>query len=166
MIKIIEGNILTSPDTFIAHQCNCTGKFVGGVAAAIFQKWPSANDNIRSTQGDFGSIKIHKIESKKFVVNMFSQFNGGGIIEMFGKDSAHNRMIKFAACLLQMKRTLDDKRRRFILKDLPLTVSFPYLIGCGIAGGDWEVYSSLLEGFSNAIEKQGGQVTLYKFTPK
>lgn len=166
MIKIVEGNILNSPDTFIAHQCNCTGKYVGGVAAAIFEKWPSANDNIRSTQGKFGTIKIHKVEKKKFVVNMFSQYHSGGLDELFGKDSAQDRMLRFYDALFIMHRTLKYKTERLIFKDLPLTISFPYLIGCGIAGGDWEAYFSMLEGFSNVIENQGGQVTLYKFTPK
>lgn len=166
MIKIVKGNILNSPDTFIAHQCNCTGKYVGGVAAAIFDKWPGANDNIRGTQGAFGEIKIHKVEKKKFIVNMFSQYEGGGLIEFTGKDSAEDRVIKFANALDIMTRALKDEVRRLIFKDLPLTISFPYLIGCGIAGGDWEIYSAMLEKFSDAIEKQGGQVTLYKFTPK
>jgi len=166
MIKIVEGNILNSPDTFIAHQCNCTGKYVGGVAAAIFEKWPSANDNIRSTQGKFGEIKIHKVEKKKFVVNMFAQYNGGGLVEKTGKDSAVDRMIKFVSCLFEMQRELKDKTKRRFLKDLPLTISFPYLIGCGIAGGDWQIYSEQLKGFAYAIDSMGGQVTLYKFTPK
>lgn len=166
MIKIIEGNILESPDTFIAHQCNCTGRFVGGVAAAIFQKWPQANDNIRSTCGAFGSIKVHRVEKKKFVVNMFSQYSGGGLTEQFGMDSANDRIRKFASALFIMRAALPTKTKRLFFKDLPLTISFPYLIGCGIAGGDWEAYFSMLEGFSNTVEKIGGQVTLYKFTPK
>ncbi len=168
MIKIIEGNVLESPDTYIAHQCNCTGKFVGGVAAAIFDKWPKANDNFRGTHGKFGSYKTHRVEKEKWVVNMFTQYFGGGPGYGDGEplvvyDTSIDREIMFAHCLFYMIQGLVSHSNRI---RRPLTISMPYLIGCGIAGGNWEKYSKMLAIFSNTLTLNGGQLTLYKFTPK
>jgi hypothetical protein len=41
--------------------------------------------------------------------------------------------------------------------------AFPWLIGCGIAGGDWGKYVTMLKGFEEYIE---GDVRLYRLRPK
>jgi hypothetical protein len=39
-------------------------------------------------------------------------------------------------------------------------LAFPYFIGCGLAGGDWKVYSKILEEFSE--NNKNIEVVLYK----
>ena len=31
------------------------------------------------------------------------------------------------------------------------TIAFPYKIGCGIGGGDWDIYKRLIEGFARDV---------------
>jgi hypothetical protein len=37
-----------------------------------------------------------------------------------------------------------------------------YGIGCGLAGGDWNEYEILLEGFAARVSEMGVSVTLYR----
>ncbi|MGH8711572.1 MAG: hypothetical protein ACREVA_09710, partial [Burkholderiales bacterium] len=39
---------------------------------------------------------------------------------------------------------------------------FPYGIGCGLAGGDWNEYKKLLEGFAEQVSVNGVAVILYR----
>ena len=164
-IKIIEGNLLDSPDTYIAHQCNCTGQFAGGVAKVIFEKWPKCDDYIRGTHGEFGSFKVHRVEKEKWVVNMFTQYWGGGPQENLpgNDDRAYDREIMFARCLFFMTQGLVSRSRQI---RRPLTVSMPYLIGCGLARGNWNNYLRMLAIFSDVLTANGGQLTLYKLPEK
>jgi hypothetical protein len=158
MLKIIEGNLLDSPDTYIAHQCNCVTKKVSGVAKAIFDKWDVANDNERGTHANFGEVKMH-VAPGKYILNMFTQHNTGDQSADKGMDREH----AFGQALIRMVGFLSTHSKKH---NLPLTISFPYLIGCGLAGGNWDHYSTMLGLFAEAIEAKGGKVTLYRLEEK
>ena len=44
------------------------------------------------------------------------------------------------------------------IKDID-SIAFPYGIGCGAAGGDWNKYFEMIEGFSNYVD---GEVIIYR----
>lgn len=159
MLEIINGNLLDSPDTYIAHQCNCVTKGASGVARAIFDKWPTANDYAEGTHGKFGEVKIHQVGIPKFIVNMFTQYNTGDQSADEGKD----REVAFGNALLFMSRNLSRHSQEL---KIPLTISFPYLIGCGLAGGNWDHYLTMLNLFNEIIEQEDGKVTLYRLEAK
>lgn len=150
--EVVNGNLLDAKETFIVHQCNCVGETAGGVARVIFEKWPEANDYIRHTHGQEGTIKVHKVEKEKYVVNMFSQFLPGGMSE---KDGPERRLKAFIACITELA-LLEQQ------ENLPHTFAFPYFIGCSIAGGDWKKYEMMLNIFAYLIKSRGGKVVLYK----
>jgi hypothetical protein len=42
------------------------------------------------------------------------------------------------------------------------SIGFPYWIGCGLAGGDWNKYGRLLEDFAERVGERGVSVILYR----
>lgn len=155
-IEIINQDILLAKEPFIAHQCKCTGVTGKGVAEAIFNKWPEANDYQRSTHGAFGSIKIHKVEDHKWIINMFSQYNSGKGFSNVSRDQPKVRETKFIQCLGDVIKKVPE-----IFKG---DIAIPYLIGCNLGGGDWNNYLRYLENAnSDLVHNHGIRLVLYKY---
>jgi O-acetyl-ADP-ribose deacetylase (regulator of RNase III) len=150
MLKIIKGNILSSQEQYIAHQCNCVTTYAAGLADVIFQKWSYADCyQIRWVSDVPGTIDVRGDgKSLRYVVNMFAQYNPGKPHNGDDvKDGYMARKRYFISCLNEIKK----------LK--PQSVAFPLLVGCGLAGGDHSFYKSALEKFSLQTD-----VVLYDLT--
>ena len=151
MITTIKGNILSAPEEYIAHQCNCVTHTASGIAQAIFTKWSYSDCYSIRWENDIpGTIEVRcgHLPQHKNIINMFAQYNPGKPIN---PDCPHDgyqaRKKYFVMCLMEIKK----------LK--PKSVAFPVRIGCGLAGGDWNFYNLALEKFA-----QGEiNVVLYDF---
>jgi hypothetical protein len=44
----------------------------------------------------------------------------------------------------------------------PVTIAFPYHIGCGLAGGDWAKYTAMITGFADEVGRCGHEVVIYR----
>ena len=141
-VTIIDGDILESEAQYIAHQCNCKSKNVIGLADAIFNKFhwsdiTSKGQDIRK----FGSIdKRGDGDDQRYVINMFVQIYPGKINSKSEMEDENSRKKAFLLCLKQI--TAIEKLE---------SIAFPYGIGCGYAGGDWEFYSKAIEAFSISV---------------
>lgn len=148
---IIEktGDILSTTNTtnIIAHQVNCQGAFGAGLAKQIRNKYP----NTRSEYMRYCSVhcadllgrcQIVTVEpmsdgSLRFIANLFGQYN-------YGRES--DRCYTNYAALRQTLTYLRD-----YAKFCGYSVSIPYGLGCGLAGGDWsKVYSFIREIFKES----------------
>ena len=97
-----------------------------------------------------GTIDVRRGPSgTPLVINMFSQYEMGGP----GKyrrvefppgvtDLAPQREKWFASCLKAVAELPTASR--------PRSVAFPYQIGCGLAGGNWERYARMIADFAAA----------------
>lgn len=147
MIEEIVGNLLDSNTKYIAHQTSCMIlESCSGVAKSIFNKYPYANcyDNKHIP----GTIEVCGNEDHRLVINIFSQYypgkaNNSNDSELLRKQWFHN-------CLLEISKIegLDS-------------IAFPYMIGCGLAGGNWTWYYKQLNGFSDYVASKA-KVFLYK----
>ena len=63
------------------------------------------------------------------------------------EDTWEDRLSYFESCLDQLAEYA------------PSSVAMPYMIGCGLAGGDWDNYLELIGKFDDIVP-----VTLYKLT--
>lgn len=137
-ITEVSGDLLEMDTQYIAHQCNCVTTQGKGLSASLFKRFPWADTYTgRSQPSTPGSIQVFGDGvAKRFVINMFAQYNPGKPRPV--KDTAHQRQKWFADCLQQIGALPDLQE-----------VAFPYLIGCGLAGGNWEVYLRLLEEFAD-----------------
>ena len=145
MVKIKKGNLLEATEKVIAHQVNCMG-VAGGLAAAVFEKWPDAENDYRQIieRIPYGSTILgmpHLTGQQKdghVIANLFGQYYPG-------KDY---RPESLGVAL----RTLGN-----ICRTAGWSVALPYGLSCGIAGGNWDEVYQMIE---SAME--GVEVTIYK----
>ena len=76
---------------------------------------------------------------------MFAQyFPGKAKRKLIENDNTIDRSKWFTSCLDQITRQLPDVK----------TFAFPYKIGCGLAGGNWNLYINYLEKFANFYKRE------------
>lgn len=168
MIFYEQGDLLKSKCDYICHQVNCQGKMGSGVAGQIRERWPEvynkymekcvyANDwcqndkfDIEATPADYllGDVQIIELEeptvSNQCVVNMFAQ-------EFYGYDgNRYTSYDAFWSCLHLIKEQVPKGK----------TIAFPYNIGCGLGGGNWEVIRTMIE-----VVLADYEVYIYQITP-
>lgn len=148
-MKIIKGNILDMKNGLIIQQVNCKGVMGAGLAKQIRNKWDIVyHDYIKHIElyrnknwGLLGSINSTTVEHGVTVYNFFSQ-------DTYGRIGRHTNYKAFEDCLHKLIKRFENSK----VDPKDFNVYFPYGIGCGLAGGDWNVISSLIEKyFPNAI---------------
>jgi O-acetyl-ADP-ribose deacetylase (regulator of RNase III) len=142
-VKHLSGNLLTAQETYIVHQCNCVTTTGKGLAQHIFNQFPDANVYRNSTQ----LRKPGNIEIRGKVVAMYAQNKPGKVST---QETSQQRHIWFQQCL--------QKLGDIMLKEHVTDVAFPYGIGCGLAGGNWSIYSRMIQDFA---EEYNLQVSIY-----
>ncbi len=144
----VKGSILDAKEDFICHQCNCVSKTSAGLAFLLFQRYPEANDYLRRSKPSVpGTVALHSL-GEQSIFNLFAQYNPGrsrGVL-----DSRELRLEWFSACL--------DKCLE--LAPAGSTYALPYGIGCGLAGGTWTFYWSILKKWSE--DHRINKVVLYQ----
>ena len=151
MIETILGNILNSKEKYIAHQTNCVSNGAAGLAYTLFTNYPYSDDySTRTDNSVAGTINIKgNGQDQRYIINMFGQFYPGKYRNGSGFDSEISRESYFQSCLNEI----------FKIKDLE-SIAFPYKIGCNLAGGNWDHYLKMLEGFEKSLNNV--KVIIYK----
>jgi hypothetical protein len=148
VLKVVEGNLLDATETYLCHQTNCITQKAAHLSYDVFKRFPYANVyQNRTTPDHIGTIAIRgNGNDKRFVVNMFGQYwPGKSRWPGHHFDGKGYRWGAFQQCLIQLAMLP------------PGTFAMPYKIGCGAAGGDWNIYESLIKDFS-----QDYDVTIYR----
>lgn len=147
MIRETKGSVLAGSEPIIAHQVNCKGVMGAGVAKQIRQQLLSAAQYGRyqkqcREQGAelLGICELVETESGKLVANLFAEDDPTGR----GLDT------NYVALEQALKSLRHQAKGR--------SISLPGYLGCGLAGGDWEiVYPMICEVF----EDYPGEVVIY-----
>lgn len=121
--------IKTTDDIFnskgiIAHGCNALGIMGAGFALHVKKRYPEAYKQYRSNL-ELGQVSVVKVSDDLFIANCITQFD-------FGKDG--RRYVNYEA----LAECFEE------LNGWSLPIHYP-LIGCGLAGGDWDVVSSIIK---------------------
>lgn len=148
-IKIINGNLFDARETFLVHQANCVTKRAKHLAADVFKRFPYANVYKGRTKPDKpGDIILRgNGVSQRFVVAMLAQYYPGR--PRYAKSSLDG----FVARQKYFRQALH------LMGDLEGSFAFPYGIGCGAAGGDWNFYLKQIENWAQWASKQ---VVIYR----
>ncbi len=133
MLRIINGDVTESDADYICHQVNCRNVMGAGVAKAISEKFPAVKkeyhklcNSVSQPSRLLGQIQIVKVSPFTSVVNIFGQLN-------YGRGAVNTDYEALATAFKELNRIAHGK-----------TVAMPYKIGCGLAGGSWEVVESLI----------------------
>lgn len=129
-MKTIEGNLLDITDGIILHQANCIGA-TGGLAGALRRKWPNRFKEY-SRQAKSGELSLGgylrdrpaKGETGPTVVHILGQKFPGPNTDIYAVTRA----------LFAFSQMQDSE-----------PIYAPYGMGCGLGGGDWSVYSKIIE---------------------
>ncbi len=138
MIKYLDGNLLESKCNIICHQVNCKGVMGAGIAKQIKEKWPTVYKdylNDYSGSANLGTVLFSKIGENQYIANMYSQDN------FMPRNLRCTDYYAFKSCLTHI--------RNFVEKNFDDTkecvIGFPYNIGCGLGGGNWDIIKKLIE---------------------
>ncbi len=132
----------------ICHQANCFHTMGSGIAKQIREQFPEAYEaDLVTINGDSSKLGTYSFAivtrgSFSFVVaNLYGQHS-------FGRGIQTNYSA-LRNCFKNLKETHGNKKLRF---------GIPYKISCGLAGGDWNIVSKIIED-----ELSGENVTLVEF---
>lgn len=153
MVKVYVGDVFNSGADIICHQVNCLGIMGGGIALEIRKRYPDVynvyhkycmdHENAKDLLGKVLFCEAFSSNGKMFeIANMFSQLDIGG-----GCKTRYDELEK----ALKTVRDVAIRHNR--------SVAIPYGIGCGLAGGNWDiVYATIL----NVFNDTDVDVTIYK----
>lgn len=157
-IKIISGGDITNAnEQIIIHQCNCISKGAKGLSKIIFNKWNESNIYAkRKTNSNTGTIDITNIiEENKFIIGVFAQKYPGKSNKT--DDTKSMRILWMCNCLEQIGNYINEINNNKNNNTIN-SVAMPYFIGCGLAGGDWDIYLKIINEWA---QNYGIYVSLY-----
>jgi len=131
-MKIIEGDLIQLGKAghfdVIIHGCNCQRVMGSGIALQVRNELPEAWEADQMTrQGDYNKLGNYTVAAHKglIVVNAYTQFTPGTGVQ-----------IDYDAVRSVFK---------LIAKNFPAKkIGYPK-IGAGLAGGDWEIISEIID---------------------
>lgn len=155
MLSVIDGNLLDADTKYIAHQTNCITRRAAHLAKSVFERFPHADIYSPRKAGQVdtpGTIVIKGDGDKhRYVVNMLGQvYPGKPKFPDSRRDGALVRQRYFFNCLKSISN----------IEDLQ-SIAFPWGVGCGAAGGDWNLYHELISKFAEHV-KNKAEVRIYK----
>lgn len=172
----VSANIVTLDVDIIVQQCNCLAVKSHGLSKEIadsldvdvykLRKSTSSRKNLAkpADRGFPGTIEVVTVSDSipnprpKYVACLFSQFSPGkpnqyyqDIVSAHGfTDNAEQRLTWFRECLVNFKNFCDPSEIK--------SIAFPKYIGCGLAGGDYNLYQKALNEF---IEGLPNEISIY-----
>ena len=138
MVELIEqSNLLDIKSGIICHQVNCIGVMGAGLALQVKNKWPIVYKKYKEDCKQFmthpemmlGHVLDVMVEPTLVVANCYGQVFPSSVGKQTDYDSWNTMFAK-----------LQDLGNYF-----SLDLHFPYMMGCGLAGGDWNMMSEKIE---------------------
>nr|WP_314459971.1 macro domain-containing protein [uncultured Clostridium sp.] len=160
MLKYYSGDIFTSDADIICHQVNCQGVFERGIAGQIKKMFPEVEKTYRIitkqwqeqsgqiTSGLLGRVSAQPVELNGrwfLIANLYGQDN-------YGKNGVYTDYKALSQAVNEIRDFVDVRGRLE-------KVAFPYGIGCGNAGGDWDKVEEIL---NSCFSDYQGEVQIWK----
>lgn len=143
-INYIIGDATNPPVTkgaysVICHCCNTMGAWGAGFVIPLGNRYPSAKkEYIKFIQKTplaqrLGNVSYVKVTRNIVVANIMGQ-------SRIYRDSEGNIPLNYEA----LKKGLENVLERFNKYNVPYTIHMPR-IGCGLAGGDWNIVENIVK---------------------
>lgn len=155
LIQYREGDV-TSPycegAKIIVHVCNDIGAWGKGFVLALSKRWAEPEENYRKWYRDreandfeLGAVQFVQVEDDLWIANLVGQ---KGIRRRGGGVPIRYEAVKAGLQIIAMKS-----------KEMNASIHMPR-IGCGLAGGRWELIEPIL---SETLLAQGVPVSVYDY---
>ena len=137
MITIHEGDLLASNCEVICHQTNCMGAMGGGIARVIRDTYPEAYYALKQ-RFERGAAFVGEVDFVPTIRNGFLRciVNCYGEYDYLPIGAVHTDYEALKVCFKKIKKEFSGRN---------YTIGFPYKMGCGLAGGDWNIVYKLIE---------------------
>ena len=170
-VIVKDGDVLRCTSRWLVHQGNCWTTKPHGLSASIASKWPFANV-YAERRNQAGTSNFAVAEDRGIPGTVEIRGDGGGdspIVVMLLAQLAPGKPGAYYKNVVGSDGDTDEARCKWFQEALNAfgehiaeeegDVSFPYGIGCGLAGGNWSQYQSMIGAWST---KYGRHVTLWK----
>lgn len=155
MIEIITGDIFESKEKYLVHQANCVTKRAAHLAKDVFDKYPYSDIYTSRIDADKPGHIIIKGDGldKRLIVAILGQYYPGKPKYPDSKlDGTKIREKYFYNGLLRLAQIPNLE-----------SIAFPWRIGCGAAGGNWDHYLGLISNFAQYVkDTQQAKVIIYR----
>ena len=145
MITNIKGDLLDCEANILVHVANCHNCLGAGIARQIASKYPEAveadNKTLRGDINKLGTVSIARTKDKKFVINLYGQFDVGTQKRQLNYEAFYNGITTIRE---KMDALYADSAKMKKLKLKKIVVGFPMGIGCMLAGGSWVIVHAML----------------------
>ena len=136
MLKVVTGNLLNEDRGILVHGVNCQGKMGAGIALEVKRRYPKAYhsylDRCKWSNFDpfrmLGFVDFVQINDNLVIANAFIQ-------DTYGNDG--RRYVSYDA----IDRCFIEINQYALRTGLP--VKYPR-IGAGLAGGNWDIISAII----------------------
>lgn len=133
MVKIENCDLFEATAESIIHQVNCRGVMGSGVAKEIKRRYPETFLKYKNVCMDnherlLGEVLLTK-ESDKFIFNAFGQ-------NFYGVDRVYTDYNAVKSCLYKVRQKCEELNIK--------SVACPYLIGCGLGGGNEKLIMGII----------------------
>jgi O-acetyl-ADP-ribose deacetylase (regulator of RNase III) len=152
---VVEGDLFKSKAKYIVHQCNCVTWTAAHLAKDMFAKFPYADVYSPRKEGDYrdtpGDIIVKgNGQDERFVIAILGQVYPGR-----PRVSVANDQFDFRT------RYFFEGLKKIAAIDGLESVAFPWGIGCGAAGNNWEKYHKLIDKLADHLGDKA-KVYIYK----
>lgn len=171
-VEIVQGDITEAQVDYIIQQCNCLTVKAHGLAETLEKKFPHAR--LYGRRRSLGSRNLAVLEDRAVpgtaiilqgnpkIVCLFGQWRPGKISSIYFNsypesnppETSTQRLDWFRSALWSFGNYLQTHSSRRV------KIALPWKIGCGLAGGNWNDYSALIQSFSETFMSVA-EVTLY-----
>lgn len=127
-MRIIQGNILKIKNGIIVHQVNCRRVMGAGLARKIRVMYPQHYRDYMSTRPILGGLCPTEVSPGLIVVGVYGQDQYGT-----GRVFTDYNMLRKGL-----------KSVGVLAKEKSLPVYLPFGIGCGLAGGSWQIVLNII----------------------
>ena len=138
MVEYLVGDVLKSNADVILHQVNCKGKMGAGLALQIKNRYPFVYKQYatfcaqaKDSASLLGQTLIVPISDSQCIANLFAQ---DGYASYGFAPRCMTNYDALRKCLKLIGKKYKGKR-----------VALPYLLGCGLAGGDWKIVEQMIK---------------------
>lgn len=169
MIK--SGDLLNAYEDVIVQQCNCLAVRPYGLSKSIADKFEHGdhyasrrgigkkNLSVQEDRDEPGTTVI--IEGKPYIACIMGQWQMGKNNSSYyrGEDGINNYSDTRKNREIWFKHGL-SALGEWCMEEGVKSVAFPYMIGCGLAGGNWKTYLEMIIDFQRSYPKL--KVVIYK----
>ena len=159
VINVIKGDVTQASENIIVHQVNTLNKMGAGVAKALYTKYPMVKSQYHTTTKQLLDIEGGRNSELLGFVDLVTVGADKIIANLYGQIAiAKSRTDKHVYTSYQALTEGFESLAEYAQKN-NYTIAMPYGIGCGLANGDWNKVTEIIE---SVFSKYNQQVTLYQ----